>query len=225
MDVMALAAHAAATVAACCRLVACVLPYRTAITAVPRCRTPACIADAWMFAPSPLCRAAAHTCLAGPLMIVPSSRMQPRAPCIPSLLLALRMLLLCCRIHPRSRTTTGALTRSRPPRQVFLCSFARKLNTISMLSGPSPVRVCALLAYAHRTCRFLRCSHPCAHTHSLRILHACSSQLGRAASHTRALARHAHDAQVRRCQDSLFAYRDVRAGAHATAWHPPPAPG
>ena len=204
---------------------ACVLPCRAAITAVPRCCTPACIADAWMFAPSPLCPAAAHTCLAGPLMIVPSSRMQPRAPCIPSLLLALRMLLLCCRIHPRSRTTTGALTRSRPPRQVFLCSFARKLNTISMLSGPSPVRVCALLAYAHRTCRFLRCSHPCAHTHSLRILHACSSQLGRAASHTRALARHAHDAQVRRCQDSLFAYRDVRAGAHATAWHPPPAPG
>ena len=139
MDVMALAAHAAATVAACCRLVACVLPYRTAITAVPRCRrTPACIADAWMFAPSPLCRAAAHTCLAGPLMIVPSSRMQPRAPCIPSLLLALRMLLLCCRIHPRSRTTTGALTRSRPPRQVFLCSICAPWSSCCCAARASP---------------------------------------------------------------------------------------
>ena len=57
---------------------------------------------------------------------------------------------LCCSIRPRSRTTTGAPTQA-PPRQVFLYSFARKLDRIfSMLSDSlaSPVRACALVARA-----------------------------------------------------------------------------
>ena len=63
---------------------------------------------------------------------------------------------LCRRIHLRFRTTASARIHTCPPRQVFLCSFANKLNTIiSMLSDshvPS-VRVRSLIACVQRACR------------------------------------------------------------------------
>ena len=78
---------------------------------------------------------------------------QPPVPTLLCLLLkAMCMALLppARRIHPLSHITAALLTHVRPPRQVFLCSFAHQLNTIiSMLFDSllaSPVRACVLIA-------------------------------------------------------------------------------
>ena len=126
---MALAPHAAATAPPlprpCRRWMACVQCHHTVIAAVPRCRSPACLAAAVMFVPS-------H----GGLRMLLLSRVPPHPPALP---------------HHHRRAHSRA-----PPRQVFLCSFAHKLNTIfSMLSDSfaSPVRACAPIACAHCTWR------------------------------------------------------------------------
>ena len=167
-----------------------------------------------------------HTCLPDPSMVVPSSRNQED----------LATQTAASSAHAAASACAAESSRAPAPPPVRSPAHARHARSsfAHSLASSRPSSQCSL---AHIRCVYAPSSHmrtvravsSAAHTpartftRSAFCMHA-QVNLVVSRAHTRALVRHAHGARVRRCQCSLFACRDVRIGAHATAWHPPPAP-